>query len=126
MAKLDLQAAFCMVPIWPSEWELLGMHWCGQYWTPAFPSAYVLPLEYPMSLPAPCIGSLEHNYGATLLHYLDDFLLLGPPGLPTCQDSMSTMLHVYQELGMPVVMEKSEGPATSLTFLGIVLDSSLQ
>ncbi|KAL5475132.1 hypothetical protein EMCRGX_G027191 [Ephydatia muelleri] len=33
---------------------------------------------------------LEHNYGATLLHYLDDFLLFGPPGLSTFQDSMST------------------------------------
>ena len=69
---------------------------------------------------------LEQNYGATLLHYLDDFLLLGPPGLPTCQDSMSTMLRVCQKPGMPVAREKSEGPATSLTFLGIVLDSSLQ
>ena len=61
---------------------------------------------------------LEHNYGATLLHYLDDFLLLWLPGLPTCQDSMSTMQQVCQELGMPVAMEKSEGPATCLTFLG--------
>ena len=69
---------------------------------------------------------LKHNYGATVLHYLDDFLLLGPPGLPTCQDSMSIMLQVCQELGMPVAMEKSEGPATCLTFLGIELDSSLQ
>ena len=32
MAKLDLQAAFRMVPIRPSEWELLGMHWRGQYY----------------------------------------------------------------------------------------------
>ena len=55
-----------------------------------------------------------------------DFLLLSLPGLPTCQDSMSTMLQVGQELGMPVAMEKSEGPATCLTFLGIELDSSLQ
>ena len=69
---------------------------------------------------------LEHNHGATLLHYLDDFLLLGPPSSPTCPDSMSTMLQVCQELGMPVAMEKSEGPATCLTFLGIELDSSLQ
>ena len=33
------------------------MHWCGQYWTPAFPSAYFLHLAYPMSLPAPSFGS---------------------------------------------------------------------
>lgn len=56
---------------------------------------------------------------------MNGFLLLGPPGLPTCQDSMSTMLRVCLELGMPVAMEKSEGPATSLTFLGIMLDTTL-
>eukprot|EP00731_Ephydatia_muelleri_P031364 Em0022g878a len=101
MPKLDLQAAFHMVPIWPSEWELLGMRWRDQYYVDT---------------------CLPH----TLLHYLDNFLLLGPPGLPTCQDFMSTMLRVCQELGMLVTMEKSEGLATSLTFLGIMLDSNLQ
>eukprot|EP00731_Ephydatia_muelleri_P017422 Em0010g520a len=35
---------------------------------------------------------LENNYGASLLHYLDDFLLVDPPDQPTCQESMSTML----------------------------------
>ena len=32
MAKLDLQAAFRMVSIRPSEWELLGMRWHDQYY----------------------------------------------------------------------------------------------
>ena len=110
-----------------SEWELLGMYWRDKYYVET-----CLPFSVRS---APSIFDnfaralhwiLEHNYGTTLLHYLDDFLLLGPPGLPTCQDSMSTMLQVCQELGMPVAMEKSEGPATCLTFLGIELDSSLQ
>eukprot|EP00731_Ephydatia_muelleri_P000990 Em0001g990a len=82
MAKLDLQAAYHMVPQTSSMSIASALHWI-----------------------------LEHNYGATLLHYLDDFLLL---------------LHVCQKLGMPVTREKSEGPATSLTFLGIGMDSSLQ
>ena len=127
MAKLDLQAAFRMVPIRPSEWELLGMHWRDQYYVDTclpfgLRSAPSIFNEFASALH----WILEQNYGATLLHYLDDFLLLGPPGLPTCQDSMSTMLRVCQKPGMPVAREKSEGPATSLTFLGVVLDSSLQ
>eukprot|EP00731_Ephydatia_muelleri_P031374 Em0022g888a len=121
MAKLDLQAAFHMVPIWPSEWELLGMHWRDQYYVDTcLPLGYVLPqVSSTDNFASALHWILEHNYGATLLHYLDDFLLLGPPGLPTCQDFMSTMLRVCQELGMLVAMEKSEGLATSLTFLGI-------
>ena len=127
MAKLHLQAAFRMVPIRPSEWKLLGMHWRGQYYVDTclpfgLRSAPSIFNEFATALH----WILENNYGATFLLYLDDFLLLGPPGLPTRQDSMSAMLHVCQKLGMPVAREKSEGPATCLTFLGIVLDSSLQ
>ena len=69
---------------------------------------------------------LENNYGATLLHYLDDFLLVGPPEQPTCQKSMTTMMQLCERLGVPVATEKCEGPATCITFLSIVLDSSLQ
>eukprot|EP00731_Ephydatia_muelleri_P035407 Em0121g2a len=113
LGVLDLQAAFRMVPVLASEWELLGMYWRDKYYVET-----CLPFGLRS---APSIFDnfasalhwiLEHNYGVTLLHCLDDFLLLGPPGLPTCQDSMSTMLQVCQELVMPVAMEKSEGPAT--------------
>ncbi|KAL5463980.1 hypothetical protein EMCRGX_G032933 [Ephydatia muelleri] len=45
---------------------------------------------------------------------------------PTCQESMSIMLQVCEVMGIPVTTEKCEGPATCITFLGIMLDSSLQ
>ena len=32
IAKLDLQAAFPMVPVLASKWELLGMHWHDNYY----------------------------------------------------------------------------------------------
>ena len=73
---------------------------------------------------------MANNYGAQLLHYLDDFLLVGPPGKDTCQEAMSRMLTVCDQLGIPVASpvasEKLEGPTTALTFLGIVLDTSAQ
>ena len=43
------------------------------------------------------------------LHYLDDFLLLGPT--------------ICEELGLPVAPEKTESPCTALTFLGIEIDT---
>ena len=33
---------------------------------------------------------MANNYGAQLLLYLDDFLLVGPPSKDTCQEAMST------------------------------------
>ena len=32
MAKIDLKAAFCMVPIVAGEWDLLGLYWKGKYY----------------------------------------------------------------------------------------------
>ena len=64
---------------------------------------------------------MANRHGAQLLHYLDDFLLVCPPGRDTCQEAMSRMLMVCDHLGIPVASEKLEGP---LTFLGIVRDTS--
>eukprot|EP00731_Ephydatia_muelleri_P035677 Em0147g3a len=66
------------------------------------------------------------NYAADLIHYLDDFLLAGPPGQPTCSESMETMLRVCMRLGIPVALDKLEGPATTITFLGITINIALQ
>ena len=73
MAKLDLQAAFRIVPILPSEWEMLGMRWrdCNIMLTPYYPLAYVLLQQLcqcPPLVPGAQLWShtlLEHNYGAT-------------------------------------------------------------
>ena len=66
------------------------------------------------------------NYAADLIHYLDDFLLAGPPGQPTCSESTVTMLRVCERLGITVALDKLEGPATTITFLGITIDIALQ
>ena len=65
-------------------------------------------------------------YGAQLLPYLDDFLLVGPPGKDTCREAMYRVLLVCDQLGIPVASEKLKGPTTTLTFLGIVINTSAQ
>ena len=63
--------------------------------------------------------------GATfLLHYLDDFLTIGPPTSDICKTNLNIIMRTCKELGVPLAIEKIEGPATSLPFLGIILDSN--
>ena len=127
MAKIDLKAAFRLIPVQAADWVHLGICWRGQFYVdtclpfglrsaPALFNHYAEALDWIMT----------NNYGAQLLHYLDDFLLVGPPGKDTCQEAMSRMLTVCDQLGIPVASEKLEGPTTTLTFLGIVLDASAQ
>lgn len=57
------------------------------------------------------------------MHYLDDFLTLATPDSLTCQQNLDIIKSVCLHLGVPLAVEKIEGPCTSLTFLGIVLDT---
>ena len=60
-----------------------------------------------------------------MLHYLDDFLLVGEPASEQCKDNLQKLLVVLTALHIPVAREKLEGPTTRLSFLGIELDTHL-
>ena len=52
------------------------------------------------------------------IHYLDDFLLIGPTASPECVGALTTLLSVFNWLGLPVALEMLESPCGQLTFLG--------
>ena len=58
-----------------------------------------------------------------IMHYLDDFLLLGSPGSNEFQTNLNTIIQCCDTLGVPLALEKVEGPSTSLSFLCIVIDT---
>ena len=67
---------------------------------------------------------LHHNHGLShILHYLDDFFIARPPESTQCATNLHQFMQVCDSLGIPVAMDKVEGPATTLTFLGLELDS---
>lgn len=57
------------------------------------------------------------------IHYLDDFLTMGPPESSVCQHNLDIFTQACNDLGVPLALEKVEGPTTCLTFLGITLDT---
>ena len=58
----------------------------------------------------------------SVLHLLDDFLLLDPPH-DSSGSLLSKLKHCFQALDIPLSDEKTPAPATRLEFLGIMLDS---
>ena len=56
-------------------------------------------------------------------HYLDDYITFGRAGSPECENALHVIRESCKELGVPLAAEKSEGPATCITFLGIQVDS---
>jgi len=49
---------------------------------------------------------------------------MGLPKSTSCQDNLAIMVPTCEELGVPLAMEKLEGPSTAITFLGIEIDTS--
>lgn len=125
IAKFDVLTAFRNIPVHPSVRPLLGMKWRGRYY---------VDLALPFGLrSAPFIFNsvatlvewiLKTNYRIpSILHYLDDFIMAGPPRSEACGEFLSIALAVCKKLGLPIHPDKLEGPATSIVVLGIELDS---
>ena len=57
-----------------------------------------------------------------ILHLLDDFLIISL-SRETCSQQLSVFLGICDYLGIPIAPEKTCGPATTLSFAGIELDS---
>jgi len=65
---------------------------------------------------------IAQNAGISyLIHYLDDYLTMGSSTV--CQHNGNTFVSLCAELGVPLATDKLQGPSTSLSFLGILLDS---
>ena len=61
----------------------------------------------------------------TLCHYLDDYVMIGRPDTAECEQLMQSFVDVCQYLGVEIAHDKTEGPSTSVTYLGLVIDSEL-
>ena len=57
-----------------------------------------------------------------ILHLLDDFLIVAS-SVNLCQDQLDFVLSLCSYLGIPMAPEKTCGPASTLSFAGIELDS---
>jgi Reverse transcriptase (RNA-dependent DNA polymerase) len=123
MFKVDIKSAYRCIPVRPADWPLLG-------------GMLMKLLYFDMSLPFGMKSScgiwecyataaewivknniqLEH-----LLHYIDDYLG-AVKGKEEAAMKLRLMLDWFNRLGIPVSLEKVEGPEQQLTFLGIMID----
>ena len=128
MTKIDIQHAFRLLPVHPSQWVLLGIHWQGMFFVDT---------RLPFGLrSSPAIFTsfadtvhwiLQNKYHLTeSTHYSDDFLFVHPPTLSIANNEIGIAQSAFNHLGIPTADDKTEGPAHQITYLGIEIDSAEQ
>lgn len=125
MAKTDIEAAFRLLPVHPDSFCLLGCYWDNSFYVDrclpmgcsiscAYFEAFSTFLEWVVKREAAI---------PSVLHYLDDFLFVGPPSSRVCTILLRTMERMAHYFWDPLSPDKTEGPSSRIQFLGILIDS---
>ena len=122
MGKTDIKIAFLIIPIHPDDY-VLGMFWKGNYYydkcMPMACSSSCMTFElFSSALEWIAHDKLKINH---LVHVLDDVFIVAPT-YDLCQPQMTLFLDLYHYLGVPIAPEKTLGPSTVLSLVGIELD----
>lgn len=124
LSKMDIRQAYRLVPIHPEDRYLLGMEWQGAVYVDKCLPFRLRTAPLLFSAVADALQWMMQRKGASYVdHYADDFITVGRPGSDECANNTTIMLQVCEETGAPVEEDKSEGPATTLPFLGIEIDT---
>ena len=130
LAKTDIKSAFRLIPVHPDDYELLGMKWEGKYY-------YDKVLSFGLRSAPAIFNKLSDALEWILInkcnisfvcHILDDFLLIETPANLTqsdsaCQQSLNSMLSIFESIRIPIAPGKTQGPSQMLEFMGILLDT---
>ena len=127
LAKLDVKHAFRLCPVRKADWQLLCYIWLGWYFvdtrlpfgsrsSPAIFNNFADVLIWILMV----IGGILY-----VVHYLDDFLICAPDKA-TCSKWMHIFMSIFQDIGVPIATDKTVGPTSKLTYLGIEIDSLTQ
>ena len=124
LAKSDIKSAFRLVPVHPSQYHLLGFKWDGLYYHDkclAMGGASSCQIFEAFSTSIEWI--LENKLKTNKVHHiLDDFLFVNKSH-NSCLFDLQRFESLCENLGVPINKDKTEGPATTLTFAGIELDT---
>ena len=127
MAKFDLKSAYRNVPVHPDDRELLGMIWKDQLYVDTALPFGLRSAPKIFNAVAEALAYMIREKGVGWLeHYLDDYVIVGPPQSPRCRKDLIVALDTCGEVGFPVAVDKTGWPATLMTLLGIEFDSVKQ
>lgn len=125
MAKEDIKSAFRLIPIYPGDFELLGLFFRGAYYfDKMLPFGCSISCKIFETFSTFIKWLVRRQSGLeTTHHYLDDFIFAGRSDTNHCRMLVDTFHSLCTDMGIPLNKDKAQGPTTSLVFLGLVIDT---
>ena len=125
LIKSDLKNTYHILPIHREDRHLLGVCWEEDvYVDPCLPFGLRSAPKIFTAFADSLAWILHHRGVRHLIHYLDDFLIFASPFADEGRLLLDTVLGMLADLRVPVALNKLEGPDTTVTFLGIVIDTA--
>lgn len=124
LCKTDLVDAFKMLPVRPNIWPFQGICWNEKYYfftrlIFGCRSSPAIFNQFSMAI----VWIAHHNYGiSNILHILDDFLTIDAPTYEATR-TMAILLMILRKLHAEYATHKTCGPATSLEYVGLWVDT---
>ena len=102
LAKLDIQAAYRLVPVHPDDRPLLGFQWQGAHYVDGMLPFGLRSAPKLFTAIADALEWMVRQRSVTeVAHYLDDFIVVGPPESPSCGDTLPSSGDNVRSLGSP-------------------------
>lgn len=122
--KIHIQSAYRIVPVHPHDRLLLGAQGRGSVYVDALLPFGLHSTPKIFTALADELQWILQRRGVTFVwHYIDNFIVCGPPASPECHRSLQIMTSTCEELGVPLVKHKVVSPASCMTVLGIEIDT---
>ena len=126
LAKVDIESAYRLIPVHPQDRPLQAMEWEGQLFIdPMLPFGLRSAPKIFNAVADALQWHLRRSGIQFIYHYLDDYIIIVPPCSDQCSRELQLLLSECDRLGIPIALQKTCGPTTCLTFLGIEINTEV-
>ena len=125
ISKEDLKDAYKQLRLHPEDWKFTGVCFEGYFYFSSYPvfGSSSSPGNFERYSSVTEWTARRHGVG-DLVHYLDDFLLISNPDNESLARSrLRKFREIVASLGWTLKTEKAESLRTSLTYLGVKIDT---
>lgn len=125
VAKADIQEAYRILPVHPSQYYLLGFSWNKEfYYDKRLPMGASTSCSTFEQVSCALQWILQNLYNVpTVSHIMDDFIFLGPSSSDNCATYLRIFETLTSALNIPLNRKKTVPPTTCVTVHGYEVDT---